>query len=931
MKWVCVLLMWVAVLQAQEPIEACPVRINDSDAMPMNWIALPERILDTGEPAAVFYLQAGHVVGGTVVQAFATHDALLVNFPGQQLTERTVDLMLYDDRTGGCQLGTLTLGDVPLVNEPLFAEVLALIEQRLRLMSQWSGMDYAQLRDPQDAYPSELAAVLGGVVQYFDGSGRNDSLKNRWQQLTASSSAELAEALNELNFVWIESGLVDRLFTEQDQWLQFNDRLSLSQAHNPNPVNSWLAALNPMGTARAQLDGRRILSVIEPPQTPQDLAAMMELQYWANIRTQPDVTIYRDASGMVAAVGFSTLNQMGGKRVPQLQMLDQAGDLYNAAIMLWGFLDKLAAGLFPAKLLDPDIDHDALLNLSNRQTGQVTAFWVTPQAPGIDLAKVALGTLIQSGKVSATFGKIMRSQKIMGFLQNRRWGQFMINTGRVLTEADKLTKGTMLATSGNNAKWITDNLVIPKGPDSVLNIPKFKFPRVNILHPDYIEGRVVDRTVIQMEAFFADARQWPYNALKEGTTQLQLNSVANRFPNTRVNRTVGVEVDHTGMKLTPRYQISKPQQLHSFTFRANQGETMAGYTTETGPGITLQAIEPMADLPGHYQIKVQAPNTVTDFPAVITVRSRSNPTRYVQGVLVLPKLQPRPLCVNPGQTITWRLAESPDFSANGEETLIITGQGNQPGDVFMINASAKSDFELKLTGPGSLSAHDWRYTAPDSDQQGTAQVQLIDRLTNQLLDAWSFSLNCRCQWQLNSPVGDTNGFQALAIDFNQADKQWLLLLSDAEHDNLVTISLSDSDAGFGQHTFDAVCTDSTPRITDYVDGSALISVNGQWLIAGHNGRCADDDANTTSPSPTLDILHNTGNFISGQLSGRMFQMVGEQLQGTQATVSFQAARIDASQFSLVGQMLNDSVTAESAAGMALLLQQAGLMGACEAP
>ncbi|MFK8011558.1 MAG: hypothetical protein AB8B80_05920 [Marinicellaceae bacterium] len=927
MKYAFILILFVFITnQSIAEINQCSTQVNNEYATALTWEQLPDRFLNGTELGVVFYVQGEDIVGATIVQSFKNYDALLVNFPDDLNNNKSVKLVYFDEVNGGCDLGDMSIIAPINESEPIMNELLDLIQQRLVNMSLITGLDYEELRQPLANHDNDVKLLLNTFVYMFDGVDNDKSLKRQWQNLESSSNSDTLLAIKHMNYIWIQSGLVDSMFDSfEKEQSHYNQLLAqLEPTNKPTKFMTFLKALNPLSNAMA-LDGSQLLPIIKPPKTAAALSELMQMQFSSDINGRPSVGKYRDASGAVASIGFSALNKASGEKIAYLKALAAVGDTYNNAIMIWGFLDKLAAGFFPNKLINERVDYGSkVLNLQTKKNGSVSAFWVTPQAPGIDIGKVILGTAMQTGKINSSLSKLSQSTKLVGFLNKSGLGRNINRLSNLLRLINKQTHGSFADATHAMGAWRADNQALPKAPD-LIKIDKFNYPEVNILDPNYIASQSIYPKIINLELFDHSNKVLPYTAVNEGEGLIYLNLNGAKFANNKVNMKLPVSVDNDAMKLIPSYKISMLNKKHQFKFTTKSGLSADDYLFEPSTGTTIESITAIDKEAGIYRIAVSAPNKMDQFPASITVRSKQNKSRTVSSSLVLPTLSPAASCIDTNQTIQFRLA-SQDMPLNENDyELTIVGDGLNANDIIIDDNVTEDDFKLTLSGPGKLSKQ-WLYQAPDKTTDESIILSLKDKLTGQEFDNRKLTLNCQCQWNVTTPDNSNQGTLAFAAEVEDG---WILMLSDPTHDDSVTVTLSNKSAKVGIHTFDNICRNEKPYVTDYVNGSAMILLNNQAYIAGYNGMCLDDDPRVMSQSPELNIESMTNSLIIGSMNGTIYKSAGQTMAESRVKLSFQAKILDLDRLGLLGNLTNGPIDNDYAVALGLIISNLGLSQACD--
>jgi len=927
MKYAFILILFVFITnQSIAEMNQCSTQVNNEYATALTWEQLPDRFLNGTELGVVFYVQGEDIVGTTIVQGFNNYDALLVNFPDDLNNTESVKLVYFDETNGGCDLGKISINSEMYESEPFMNEVLDLIQQRLINFSLITGFDYEELRQPLTHHDNDVKLLLNTFVYMFDGIDNNQSLKNQWGNLESSSNSDTLLAIKHMNYIWVQSGLVDSMFSSYEKEQSHYDQLlvQLEPTNKPSNFMNFLRALNPISNAKA-LDGSQLLPIIKPPKTAAALSELMQMQFGSEINGRPSVSRYRDASGAVASIGFSALNKASGEKIAYLKALDAVGETYNNAIMIWGFLDKLAAGFFPNKLIKERADYGSkVLNLETKTNGTVSAFWVTPQAPGIDIGKVILGTAIQSGKINSSLSKLSQSTKLVGFLNKSGMGRNINRLSKLLRLINKQTHGSFADATHSMGAWRVDNQALPKAPD-LIKIDKFNYPEVNILDPNYVASQSIYPKIVNLELFNHSSKILPYTAVNEGEGLIYLNLNGAKFANNKVNLKLPVRVDNDAMKLIPSYKISMPNKKHQFKFTTKSGLSADDYLFEPSTGTTIESITAIDKELGIYRIAVNAPDKMGQFPASITVRSKQNKSRTVSSSLALPTLSPAVSCIDTKQSIQFRLANRDMPLSENDYELTIVGDELNANDIIIDDNVTEDDFELTLTGPGQLSKQ-WLYQAPDKITNESITLSLKDKQTGQEFDNRELTLNCQCQWNVTTPDNSNQGTLAYAAEVEDG---WILLLSDPNHEDSVTVTLSNKSAKVGIHTFDTICRIERPYVTDYVNGSAMILLNNQAYIAGYNGMCLDDDPRVMSQSPELNIESMTNSLIIGSMNGTMYKSAGQSMAESNAELSFQAKILDLDRLGLLGKLTNGPIDNDSAAALGVIIANLGLSQACD--
>ncbi|MFK8011500.1 MAG: hypothetical protein AB8B80_05630 [Marinicellaceae bacterium] len=926
MKYALILFLVILITDnAVAEIKQCATQVNAEQVSALTWEQLPDRFLQGQDFGVVFYVQGEDIVGTTIVQAFKNYDALLVNFLNDLSNTQPLKLVYYDETNGGCDLGKISVNSEMYESEPFMNEVLDLIQQRLVNLSLITGFDYEELRQPLVDHKNDVKLLLNTFVYMFDGVNNEKSLRKQWQNLESSNNNDTLLAIKHMNYIWIQSGLIDSMFGSFEKEQAHYDQLlsQLAPSNKPSKFMTFLKALNPISSAMA-LDGSQLLPIIKPPKTAAALSELMQLQFGSEINGRPSVSRYRDASGAVASIGFSALNKASGGKIAYLKALDAVGDTYNNAIMIWGFLDKLAAGFFPNKLINERADYGSnILNLVNKTKGEVTAFWVTPQAPGIDIGKVILGTAIQTGKINSSLSKLSQSTKLVGFLNKSGMGRNINRLSNLLRLINKQTHGSFADATHGMGAWRADNQALPKAPD-LIKIDKFDYPEVNILDPNYIASQSIHPKIIKLELFDKTNKILPYTAVNEGDALIYLNSNGAKFANNKVNLKLPVKVENDTMKLLPSYKLSMPNKTYQFKFTAKSGLNIDDYLVEPSTGTAIDSISTINKEAGIYRIAVKTPKDLNHFPASITVRSKHNKSKTVSSSLVLPKLSPSVDCVDKSQTIQFKLSNHAMALAENVNELTIVGDGLEANGVIFEDNVTEDDFDLVLSGPGKLSQQ-WLYQPPQNKSKEVVVIALKDKATGMVIDKRELSLNCQCQWSVSTPENNNEGTQAYAAKVTDG---WVLMLSDPNHTDSVTITLSNKTASVGIHSFDSVCRTEHPFITDYVNGSAMMLLKEKTFIAGHYSSCQDDDPHEMPKSPQLSIETITDEFVYGSMSGFMYKQSGQKMLESWADLNFKAVKIDTSSFGLLGSITDGPINAETAVAMSMVISQMGLLEMC---
>jgi len=924
MKYALILFLVVLITDnAVAEIKQCATQVNAEQVSALTWEQLPDRFLQGQDHGVVFYVQGEDIVGTTIVQAFKNYDALLVNFPNELNNKKSVKLVYFDETNGGCDLGKISINSEMYESEPFMIEVLDLIQQRLINFSLIIGLDYEELRLPLANHDNDVKLLLNTFVYMFDGVDNNQSLKNQWKNLESSNNSDTLLAIKHMNYIWVQSGLVDSMFGSFEKEQVHYDQLlaQLDPTNKPSKFMTFLRALNPISNAMA-LDGSQLLPIIKPPKTAAALSELMQMQFSSEINGRPSVGKYRDASGAVASIGFSALNKASGEKIAYLKALDAVGDTYNNAIMIWGFLDKLAAGFFPNKLIKERVDYGSkVLNLETKTNGTVSAFWVTPQAPGIDIGKVILGTAIQSGKINSSLSKLSQSTKLIGFLNKSGMGRNINRLSKLIRLINKETHGSFADATHSMGAWRADNQALPKAPD-LIKIDKFNYPEVNILDPNYTAIKNEYPKILTVNTFNKSNQSYKYVAKREGEGLLSLSLYGAKFANNKINLKLPVRVDNDAMKLVPSYKVSMPNKKHQFKFTAKSGLSIDDYLIEPSTGTTIDAISSVDKDAGIYVIKVNAPNKLNQFPATITVRSKLNQSRTVNSSLNLPKLSPNIDCVDKNQAIQFKLFNR-DMALAENELTFVDDEIKGNGVIFEDNVT-EDNFDLVLSGPGTLSQQ-WLYQPPQKESQKTVVLTLKDKATNLELEKRELSLNCQCQWDVTTPDGNSKGIKAYAAKLPDG---WVLMLSDANHSDSVTVTLSNKPVTVGMHTFDSVCRKEKPVITDYVNGSAMILLKDKAYVAGHQSTCTDDEPHEMSKSPHLSIDMITDEFVYGSMNGFMYKNAGQNMIESWAALSFKAVILDVSNLALLGNITHGPIDTETATAMGMIISQMGLSEMC---
>lgn len=884
---------------ARAEIPACQLQLFDDVQQGLQWSQLDGENNYFDEFGLVLYHQKGQLTGATMAERGAELSRVLALFPLAGDDSQAHQLMLVGENHAPCALGELKILPAYDVGD-ISADLLALMELKFRQLASFTEHNYESYRQPFNAYESSLEALINSLIYRFDGEGNPDAIKANIQEMAGSNDSEVQQALATYHYVLVESQMADQIFSQGDNLYsqsESNDEAFLGR------IMAAMRLLSPLGSAHAQLNGLTVMQGVKIPKNAETLSKMMNHQLSSEINGKPHVGIFRDLSGLVAEKGFTAINLAAGNKAKHLQ---SAGELYNAAIALWGFADKLMAGFFPNELVDIEVTYGPNeLNIYENKNGSVDEINVTPQAPGIDLATVMLGTAIQSMKVQQTLGKLAARPKLTNYLMQSKIGdgyQLLQIMAYVFPKAATATSETVSFT----APWAADNLLLPKVPKSALNVNPFKYPPVNIMQPGYFT--VLSKTT-DLLGITARSEVVNYHAVSTGTAKLLVHSNGAKFANAQIETILDVKINADDFTLTPQLKASAFGQTHQLKLRTFAQKDITDFTLKLADGMkwvskSLIGTEQTGtkDEVKIYALVVTAPLNKTQFPATIEASRKGSSGSGQQATLVLPKLVPELMCIEPG--VSYRFDVSTVSQNQTEERNL---------DL--------ENFAIQVDGPGQVSEH-WNYRVAESVVEKNTTIQLIDRKDQAIYDEATVAIGCGCQWQAETDGQQSVGIDALWIEnIDAARPAQLLILSDKSHINMHQALLKNTRTASGVFTFVPDCDEGT------VSGSWLSIVNEKAYAAGYSPQCEGDEGNPGTPEVRLNAVSDK--FVQGSIHGAM-------VYGNNAfaenKVTFTAARISAEKWlnqPLLSLLLADLNSDPNAlAGLGVMMSQMEAFSVC---
>jgi hypothetical protein len=896
-------------------IPNCQLQSSDEMQQVLHWSYLAGENSYFAEFGLVLYHQDGQLTGATMAEKGRESSRVLALFPMAGDQQKPHQLLLVGEQHEPCSLGQMQI--MPQYpTEDLSAELLNIIELKLRHLTRFTEHDYDTYQQPFEVYQSELEAIINGMVYMFDGQDNPKSIKTSIERMASSSDPDVQQALSAYHYLLVESQMIDKMFNQSEfLFSQQNDEPRLKKLWNT------IKLLSPLSSAKANLNGLNVMQGVKIPKNGAELSKMMKHQLRSDISGKPEVGIYRDLSGLVAEKGYTALNAATGNKVKYLKALQKGGELYNAAIALWGFADKLMAGFFPNELVDLDITWGPNeLSMTGNRNGAITDIKVTPKAPGIDLATVMLGTAIQSAKVQKTLGLLATRPKLQSYLAKT----YLADGYKLIQNVGKLfpKTGTVVSEGvGFAAPWSVDNLLLPKAPKSALNINPFKYPPVDIMQSGYFTA--VSQTPGNLEAQFDDVAV-NYFAKAKGLGKILVQSAGDKFANSQIVSTLEIQINDGEFTLSPQIKVSAFGQQHRFELKVYAQRSLTDFELTFSPGLSLISEElvstEFAGLPEEvktYALVVKAPANRSQFPATLSVQ-RNQGTRLPQhATMILPNLTPRLLCIEPGETYSFNISTS-----NGEDNeLQLLGDGNLSSDWQMNQSINKGDFAIQVKGPGTVSNH-WDYQLDDNTKAKQTTIQLVDRQQRHVYDEATFTIGCQCQWQATTGNQENSGVDALWVDHVESKRAGqFIILSDKSHFNVHQIIVKRDAPASGVITFSANCDDNT------VDGGWLSIVNETAYGGGHTPACEGEEGNPGTPE--LTILAVSDKYVQGRIHGSM-------IYGNNAYVknhiTFTAARVSGKQWlnhplmSLLSTDIKNDP--ETLAGLGVMMSQMGGTSVC---
>lgn len=903
-------------VMAKSSIPSCDLQLLDNVIQGLHWGDLGGGNQYFKDYGLVLYHQDGQLTGASLAEKGPENTRVLALFPLAGDQQKPHQLLLVDDDHEPCSLGQWQIVP-PYPVEDLSAELLNLIELKLRHLTRFTAHEYDTYRRPFETYQSESEAIINGMVYMFDGQDNSESIKASIERMASSNDPDVKQALSTYQYLLVESQMIDKMFSQ-------SEFLFSQQNDEPHLNKLWAAIklMSPLSSAQANLNGLNVMKGVKIPKNGAELSRMMKHQLRSEISGKPEVGIYRDLSGLVAEKGYQALNVATGNQIKYIKALEKGGELYNAAIALWAFADKLMAGFFPNELVDLDITWGPKeLSMLGNRNGAITGIKVTPQAPGIDLATVMLGSAIQIQKVQQTLGLLATRPKLQKYLAKtyladgyklaQKIGQLFPKTGHTVQE------GVSFA-----APWSVDNLLLPKAPKSALNIKPFKYPAVDILQSGYFTA--VSLNPGSLEAKFDDVAV-NYVAKAKGVGQILVQSAGDKFANSQIESTLKIPIIDGDFMLSPQIKASTFAQQHRIELKIYAQRSISDFQLTFSPGLSLVSEELVntehTGLPNEvktYALVVKAPISKSRFPATLSVNRTKGNSSPQQVNLILPQLTPKLLCIEPGETYNFGLSVSNDE----DNELQVLGDGNLSSDWQMTQSINKDNFAIQVQGPGQV-INDWQYQLDKDSDDKEITIQLIDRQHRKIYDQVNLNVGCQCQWKATTAGLKNSGIDALWLE-NMGHSGQMILLSDKKHTHIHHITLNKGPVDTGVMTFVPDCEGNT------VDGGWLSVVNERAYAGGYSPQCEGEEGNPGSPE--LTILAMSDRFVQGRIHGSM--IYGNQAFA-QNHIIFTAARVSGEKVlnPVLMSLLKDEVKndPEALAGLAMMMSQMGGTSVCNSP
>jgi len=816
--------------------------------------------------------------------------------PGAPWQGGTV-LVTIADGTIAC--GGLALTIAPLPRADGAADIMMTsLRQSIDSLAAIVGVDPQALRRADFESGDPLVEWLHVLSYWVDGEGEPNSLMASLAQLhgEASEDEATAEAMALLDSYIVLSGEL-----ETAAGLQVELMLSGMRAQEfygrrgdlrPRQRTVFHAQAQTGSAPLVGLQGTGLARAIAP-KTPEELAAMLEMQAYATGAGKPAASRYLNMAGLLlgaAGAGFEAAGERAiatGAGAGPGALSKGIGKTFTVGshgLFVTGQVAKIVEGLFPAEFRSATINANPLTiaySKDSPQEGRVTRFDVVARAKGLELTKMALDAALQFAPLGQRAGeggaKIAQALNASSNNIAAKFGTLATKLGQLRQRAGGVTSATADNVVESKVKEKISGEGINKAWPDLVKIEPFDFPPVNVLKSGFYRMTARPQGILTLRSeVAAEGNDWIYfKGEKPGIAELEAFTDPGAFL-ASAEASATVEVEGPEVLIDPETAFVLPGETKRLHIAArSEGLDRADVSLEPAAvhRAELAGTEPHrfpgrrdADLAELYDVTGSTERA--DFPIKVTARSRLDPDVAATALLDVPKIDRAPYCVE-------------------ADTLVrLVRDGGPWADVM-------DRVVWEVEGPGDAAAGS--YFAPSEDElQGTAVVSVRARDGGHLIDRVSIRLGCACfaEAEIGGATQEFNYPYYMITPGPEERDVLTVVLSDNQNADHVMVSTQWPQPSQG---FDIIC--NADGSYNGATGASQAALNLRYFTSGTNGRCEDAGRLMNcpdGPSPQVRLRPiGDGTFLEGLVVGSYYEFVpgAECPRPVEGRVRFVAGRI----------------------------------------